>query len=278
MCGIKFFIIFIALSNCLFAVNKERLNEFFKDYHSSNAQSLDKLPYAVENGYEDVAEFFVLNGEPINYYSIDLGPAGNQKNIYRKHPLITSIKKSYLNLSINIIKTTEKQGLISEGKTIYKYYQSCGWTRHDNVDQLYALQAAIDSPVGYSIIEELIKSSINLNIVYCNLNSNIAFTLSTPLIRCVLNNKLDIAKLLLEYGADANLSTEQPNSNAPLGISPLYIAVNDDNKEAIELLLSYGADPLKKIKNRVSPLELAIEKEQWDTVNLFLNIMNHDRT
>jgi hypothetical protein len=38
--------------------------------------------------------------------------------------------------------------------------------------------------------------------------------------------------------------------------------VNED-KEAIELLLSYGADPLKKTSaSDLSPMELAINKER----------------
>jgi ankyrin repeat protein len=63
----------------------------------------------------------------------------------------------------------------------------------------------------------------------------------TPLLYATLNNKLDFVKLLLEYGAD-------PNLTSALNYSPLYFAVTplipygQSNYEMVELLIKKGAD------------------------------------
>jgi len=63
----------------------------------------------------------------------------------------------------------------------------------------------------------------------------------TPLLYATLNNRLNFVKLLLEYGAD-------PNLTSALNYSPLYFAVSpiipygQTNFEMVELLIKKGAD------------------------------------
>ncbi len=58
----------------------------------------------------------------------------------------------------------------------------------------------------------------------------------SPLIQCVIADKLDVAKLLLEKGAD-------PNQKDVTGRSPLHWAVYNNSLAFCELLLEYHADP-----------------------------------
>lgn len=261
---LKLFICFFLISsNYVFSIDQNRIVTFFKDYNT-NPQALDRLPFAIENGYDDIAEFLVLNGEPIKNYQIILDKTGGKApNVFLKHPLITAIKNGYVSLSINMIKLIDDIDSINEYKLLHIHTVNNGWSRYD-IDRLYALQAAIESPIGYPIIEELIASGVNLNAVYSVLNSSLKNFCTTPLILSVSNKKLNVASLLLEHNADANLS------------SPLYVAVNDNYIEGINLLLAYGADPLQKTSTKsVSPMELAINRGLWDVVDLFLSIMNH---
>jgi ankyrin repeat protein len=274
---LKLFICFLLISsNYAFSIDQNRIVAFFNDYNT-NPQVLDRLPFAIENGYDDIAEFLVLNGEPIKNYQIILDKTGGKgSNIFQKHPLITAIKNGYVSLSINMIKLIDDIDSINEYKLLHIHTVNSGWSRYD-IDKLYALQAAIESPVGYPIIEELIASGVNLNARYSVLNSSLKNFSTTPLILSISNKKLNVASLLLEHAADANLSsTPWLYNNAPPVVSPLYVAVNDNYIEGINLLLTYEADPLKKTSTSdVSPMELAIDRELWDIVDLFLSIMNH---
>lgn len=82
---------------------------------------------------------------------------------------------------------------------------------------------------------------------------------------------------MLEQGADANLYFQYSYKNSLRSDrSPLYVAVRDNYIEGIQLLLTYGADPLKKPSpHDLSPIELAIDQESWDILSLLLSAMNH---
>nr|CAD7592642.1 unnamed protein product [Timema genevievae] len=72
----------------------------------------------------------------------------------------------------------------------------------------------------------------------------------TPLHEACLRGHLEIARLLLMYGANVS-------DCAPGGFRPLHEAVDNGNLELIRLLLSYGADPLLETYNGSTPLSLA---------------------
>lgn len=59
----------------------------------------------------------------------------------------------------------------------------------------------------------------------------------TPLHEACSRGLVDIARILLQYGANHS-------ETAPSGIRPLHEAVDNGHLEIVRLLLSYGADPL----------------------------------
>ncbi|GIY26852.1 BCL-6 corepressor [Caerostris extrusa] len=83
--------------------------------------------------------------------------------------------------------------------------------------------------------------------VSVNVRDNAGYT---PLHECCSRGHLDIARALLQYGADVNAS-------AAGGIRPLHDAVENDHVEIVRLLLSYGADPTIATYSGLEPIKLA---------------------
>ena len=74
----------------------------------------------------------------------------------------------------------------------------------------------------------------------------------SPLHVAILQNNRDIVELLLEKGADVNL---QNNS----GDTPLHFAIAGENVELCNLLLNAGADVNLQNENGKTPLHHAVE-------------------
>jgi ankyrin repeat protein len=88
----------------------------------------------------------------------------------------------------------------------------------------------------------------------------------TPLMMALDDDNRDVVILLLEAGADVNACTEK-------GITPLRIAVlTRDNLEIIRLLLDAGADVNAGDNTGTTPLMIALQREfNIDVVNLLLD-------
>lgn len=72
----------------------------------------------------------------------------------------------------------------------------------------------------------------------------------TPLHRACYNNHVDIAKILLRYGADVNARTEYE-------WTPLHSAVKWSNAECAALMLQHGADVNALSQGSQTPLHIA---------------------
>jgi hypothetical protein len=86
---------------------------------------------------------------------------------------------------------------------------------------------------------------------------------STPLHLAVLKEHADIAKLLLEHGADVNAKDKY-------GGTPLHRAVLTEDADVVTLLLEHGADVNAKDKYGGTPLHLAAAKGHADIARLLL--------
>ncbi|XP_076640572.1 uncharacterized protein LOC143352155 [Colletes latitarsis] len=86
----------------------------------------------------------------------------------------------------------------------------------------------------------------------------------TPLHEACSKGHLEIAKLLLAYGASAS---ESANG----GIRPLHEAAENGATELVRLLLSYGADPLLATYSGQTPLMLAADTEAYSILEQHLD-------
>lgn len=100
----------------------------------------------------------------------------------------------------------------------------------------------LNKGVGESVLHKAARLGYIDVIAYClerldmspNQKDNAGFT---PLQEACSRGLIDIARLLLEYGANHS-------DTAPSGIRPLHEAVENGDTEMVRLLLSYGADPM----------------------------------
>jgi len=103
-----------------------------------------------------------------------------------------------------------------------------------------ALFYAINYNSPYKIIELLLKNGANLT----QLNNKG----ETPLIDASQNRRLDIIKLLFDYGAKITINTQDYQ-----GITALFIEAKNNNYNIVKFLLDKGADPsIKDIVNQTA--------------------------
>lgn len=274
MCFIFLFAIDLFLTSPAHAIEKEKLKTFFIEYDASEEKRnwlWERLPFAIEKGYLDVAEFLILSGDPIEPYRERYisSVIRNNDNIYEKHPLTTAIRKDYVDLSVLMIKIIGNMNNLCESKFIY--FANSGML--ELAERKYPMQIAIENSANsYNIVLALILAGVDVNMHYTYFiksppksHSNLSPAYFTPLTSAIASKKLDLAELLLRYKADVD-------GKETYGMTPLGVAITDNYIEGVLFLLSHGADPLKKTSfSSSSPINLAIEKGYLDIVDLLLD-------
>jgi ankyrin repeat protein len=114
---------------------------------------------------------------------------------------------------------------------------------HKNAKRMNLLHIAAES-CNFEIVQFLIEKGLDVNSVSEN---------GTPLELAVMWKKIDMAKFLLEKGADPN------GSCGKFFPPPLVMAASMNNRQVLSLLLQYGADVELTGVDKVSALEVACE-------------------
>uniref|UniRef100_A0A1I8MLB3 Uncharacterized protein n=1 Tax=Musca domestica TaxID=7370 RepID=A0A1I8MLB3_MUSDO len=123
----------------------------------------------------------------------------------------------------------------------------------------------LNKGVGQSTMHKAARQGYIDVVVYClermNMNpdqkDNAGYT---PLHEACTNGWLDIARVLLQYGANHSAAAHS-------GIRPLHEASENDHEEIVRLLLAYGADPLLATYSGQTPLMLASSTTMRDILN-----------
>ena len=293
-----FLFIFLSLQILLVpfaeSLEQERLHEFFVEYNSSEKNYGDKIVYAIEKGYVDIASFLVLRGEIIKEYKeghpsdpSKINDEGRQLwDYHHKHPLITAIRKGYndlatemIQMGVNISKAEEYNEVYRKDKTTKNKYMY--------IERKPAFYVAMsEGKENLSLIHAFLEAGLNINTdiiefqgvthitEFQGVPHNATQKLATlPLHLAIEYKKLEVARLLLDSGANTELTFLcDPYSGAKsfFGGTPLYLAVEANYKEGVELLLGYGADPLG-LHGYKTPLDLAIQRGYDDIVDLLIS-------
>lgn len=86
------------------------------------------------------------------------------------------------------------------------------------------------------------------------------FNNNTCLHLAVLNNNIELIKLLLEYGAEVNYVNNNDES-------ALFFSLYSRNEDVFNMLLSYGSDPLIKNNKNLSVVDLCLNSISTGTIN-----------
>lgn len=115
-----------------------------------------------------------------------------------------------------------------------------------------ALLASTKSDKSEKVAELLVTAGVDPNARQANG--------MTALMSAVFNGQEDVAKVLLEKGADVKLNAA--------GYNALSLAVERGNKSMVKLLLEAGANPKARPKAGLSALEVAKQQGKTDLVEL----------
>lgn len=92
----------------------------------------------------------------------------------------------------------------------------------------------------------------------------------TPLHEACSRGHLEIARILLQYGASHS-------ETALSGIRPLHEAIENGHVEIVRLLVSYGADPCLATYSGQLPIAMAEDKEMENFLSEYLTDIDNKK-
>jgi len=270
-----------------YALESIELKKFISNYNVSNEKALNwsKAIYAIENDLDEIALFFIKKegvGGP-NYDSRSLYFNGKDKTpLYSKNILITCVRKNKINILNSILNCKYPPNIHAE-----EY-----WIVWDDIFRKNTVKIKEKKILNISIEE----SSNSLEIVKILVNSGIELNKPehyatepkydlrplyvysrTPLEAAIMSKKFDVAKYLVESGANSNGIIGYAIKYGDLdlieffllkGASPsgaLQAAIDNNNKEAVIMSLNFGADP-------VHLLDYAVQKGNQEIIDILIDV------
>ncbi|MDC6389002.1 ankyrin repeat domain-containing protein [Maribacter sp. PR1] len=131
------------------------------------------------------------------------------------------------------------------------------------------LKKAIELKKSFSFYEAIIAGKIDVVDECLRKNKNLINHHSTdgftPVSLAAFFDQTDIAKLLLENGADPGLAAKNPSK-----VNALHSAVAKENYTLCELLIEKGGDVNSTQMQQVTALHSAIHRGNWEIVQLLI--------
>jgi ankyrin repeat protein len=125
------------------------------------------------------------------------------------------------------------------------------------------------------VVEMLIERDANVNAI-TNLSGGEGQTplhfLANPwkLPKDLPWDDIEIAKLLLQHGANPNIRAKDGVWPKTENITPLSLAYEADNKKLVDLLISHGADVNVGVRKEISLFHLAVKKNDMEMVRTLI--------
>ena len=186
------------------------------------------LDRAITKGHIEIVKLLIEYGADLNYFD----------ETFSK-PINKAIQTNNIEL-LNL--------LIGKGADI---------TKGNNIDENIPIIQAIK--LKNIEIVQILAPKIELNFV-----CSPTWSKATPLIYSIETGQNNITKILIENGADVNLT-----ANTEIE-SPLIVAIKNKNLFAVKLLIENGADVNKKIKDGSTPMYVAHQRKIDELITILI--------
>jgi ankyrin repeat protein len=187
------------------------------------------LDRAITKGHIEIVKLLLEYGADLNYFDDNFSK-----------PINKAIQSNNIEL-LNL--------LIDNGADITK-----GNNKDENIPIIQAIKLK-----NIEIVEKL-APKVDLDIICSPSWSKV-----TPLIYAIDKGEINIAKIMIENGADIN---KPANSNLE---TPLIFAIKNKNIEAVKFLIKNGADVNRKRKDGNSPIFMAHQRKLDDILKLLID-------
>ncbi len=239
------------------------------DIHSKTSRwpekNLSPLHFALENEHYEIAKTLIKKGANIDSDLISLlnkACSGGQKwmveLLLKKGVNINKTVNGFLFKDISPLFAAAVNGhsdiarfLIHNGANIFAK-SSEGFT---------VLFAACQGNLKW-LVQDLIRQGVDVN-DYIYVNNN--HLRNSPLNIAATLGHYDIVKMLIEAGADVNVTIALANT------TPLYWAISNKHSETAKLLISKGADVNIEDERGTSPLLLAVYRNELELVQILID-------
>lgn len=244
--AISFFVYQTLIASSADSIKKE-LGAFLQLYNNSQEKltGWSSIAYAIENDYDAIAEYLINKGEKFdNHYEVKHKNKKFGENIHYKHPFLTAITKGKVLLVSLMVK-----------KVSINYTQEYWRIEGYAVRYRRPLHIAItDCPHSYEIVEILLKAgAVVWQRSYFQPEPSTEYLEFNPLTYAILEKKLDVAGLLIDYKAETDTES-------------LCQAIRIDFLEGVVFLLERGTEVDKTV------LWEAVHQNNFRALILLLNV------
>lgn len=237
------FINFFTEDGCL-PIVRTMVTRCKADVNAIGAHGYSELGFAVAKGHIDVAEYFLQIGADVNRGEV--------------HPLTEAAEQGNLRMvELLLNHRANPNGNVSHGKTPLIVAAARG---HREVIKLLLDRGAAKNNMALvgavrqgqaTIVKLLLDRGFHANHLLIILAPRMSS--DTVLNVAVTRGNVEIAKLLLDRGAEVNDGRSCPNGHA------IFEAIVNKNGKMIQLLLDYGADVNVRCQGE-TPVSLAVRQ------------------
>ncbi|XP_014203377.1 ankyrin-3-like [Copidosoma floridanum] len=212
-----------------------------------------KHKFSAENVSVNDVKTFLKTGLDVNYTL--------PFNYQNQHPADQYSGNTALHFAVMILKAKDRNPilklLITQGANFMCQNRN-GFTPLRLAFEIHKTSKMLGD--NKNTLNILLSAHLNFNIV---VNPRCPNGISHLHIACVSNN-FDIVEFFLKAGEPIN---EAINADSPIypGYTLLHLAMGNEDKKMVQLLLQHGADPYRLNAKGMSPMHLIIEKHINDT-------------